>query len=92
MGYRKNEAQTAIYTFIERAWSHITYVYAANGMNFNIALIESVRKRASRWICNSRFYSSTYLWDPSSSDCLVQLCKVAHYVHLIYQIIPGVFT
>ena len=39
----------------------------------DIALIESVQKRASRWICNSRFNSSTYSWDPPSSDCLVQL-------------------
>ena len=30
----------------------------------DIALIESVQKQASRWICNSRF---------DSSDCLVQL-------------------
>ena len=39
----------------------------------DIALIETVQKRPSKWICNSRFNSSTYLWDSPSSDCLVQL-------------------
>ena len=39
----------------------------------DIALIDCVQKRASRWICNSRFNPSTYSWDPPPSDCLVQL-------------------
>ena len=39
----------------------------------DIAFIESVQKRPSRLICSSRFNSNTYLWNPLSSDCLVQL-------------------
>ena len=39
----------------------------------DIALIDRVQTRASRWICNSGFNPSTYSWDPPSSDCLVQL-------------------
>ena len=39
----------------------------------DVALIESVQKRASRWICNSQFSSNTYSWDPPSGDCLAQL-------------------
>ena len=31
------------------------------------------QKRASRWICNSKFNSDTYSWDPPSGNCLAQL-------------------
>ena len=34
MGYKKNKAGIAIYTFIEYVWSHTVYIRTANGMNF----------------------------------------------------------
>ena len=39
----------------------------------DITLIESVQKRASRWICGSGFNPCTYQWDPPSDACLAQL-------------------
>ena len=39
----------------------------------DITLIESVQKRASRWICGSSFNPCTYQWDPPSDACLAQL-------------------
>ena len=39
----------------------------------DILILESVQKRAARWVCNSQLNPSCYSWSPSSDLCLSRL-------------------
>ena len=39
----------------------------------DILVLESVQKRAARWVCNSRFNLSHYSWSPTSDSCISRL-------------------
>ena len=39
----------------------------------DILVLESVQKRAARWVCNSRLNLSHYSWSPTSDSCISRL-------------------
>ena len=39
----------------------------------DILVLESVQKRAARWVCNSRLNPSHYSWSPTSDSCISRL-------------------
>ena len=39
----------------------------------DISILESVQKRAARWVCNSKLNPSRYSWNPSTDICICRL-------------------